>query len=180
MNLVVQLRQNNNQAVCLMKDEVHRRQRRYEMTGPASHLMPPLSPVHPRPPTMMVIPTASPDPAQQHAVLLKVWSFRFTFELTPVKVHISPVILTQLLFVLNMFLNVLLLLLTFPLQEAYTSLAAHTSTLTVATGDGARLCLNLELLLFHSPLLRLLVSSLPPLAPPLLLLPQVRQHLFSH
>ena len=177
MNLVVQLRQNNNQAVCLMKDEVHRRQRRYEMTGPASHLMPPLSPVHPRPPTMMVVPTASPDPAQQHAVLLQVWSFRFTFELTPVKVHISPVILTQLLFVLNMFLNVLLL--TFPLQEAYTSLAAHTSTLTVATGDGARLCLNLELLLFHSPLLRLLVSSLPPLAPPLLLLPQVRQHLFS-
>ena len=57
------------------------------------------------------------------------------------------------------------------LSQAFSSFASQDSTITLATTKGARLCLNKDLLMFYSPLLRSLLSSLPLLTPPLLLLP---------
>lgn len=57
------------------------------------------------------------------------------------------------------------------LQEALTTLATKGTTVTVTTREGATLCLNLDLLLLYSPLLRSLHSSLPFASSPRLLLP---------
>lgn len=57
------------------------------------------------------------------------------------------------------------------LQEALTTLATKGTTVTVTTREGADLCLNLDLLLLYSPLLRSLHSSLPFASSPRLLLP---------
>jgi len=47
------------------------------------------------------------------------------------------------------------------LRQAYTSLAAQGTSLTVQCRLGARICLNQDLLLFHSPHLRAVLASLP-------------------